>query len=367
MCLPVFGSAPDCCSVRLKFDYSIHYMRAFAIVNIVLGHLETCGFFLDGCGVAARCGNVFYAVFHSDSIYFFFISGYLFHYVSSNRFAIFDYYKTKLKNIILPFIIVSFVLFCANEVLYLSGLAHLDGVNLYESNEYTLSEIALFLLQGKISGAFWYIPFIAVIFFVSPVFLMMEKDSKEKFGIFILFSMLLPLYYARTNDSFSGYMYFLPVYLSGIGYAMNRDRIDILLGRYWCFGGLAAVFCGSTFLLVTGMHDTANVFVKEHSDALFYMQKMSVIGLVLPLFNMLSAYRIRLLDSIAKLSFSMYFLHVPILCQIKPFTNIIGSWISGSPLFASLLSGLVAVAAVYLICLLLKKALGKYSRIITGS
>lgn len=367
MCRPALNSAPDCCSDKVKFDYSIHYMRAFAIVNIVLGHLESCGFFLKDVDATASCGNVFYAVFHSDSIYFFFISGYLFHYVSSNHFAIFDYYKTKLKNIILPFIIVSFVLFCANEFLYLRGLAHLEGVSLYEDNEYTMSKMALFMLQGKISGPFWYVPFIAIMFFVSPVFLMMEKDSREKFGIFILFSMLLPLYYARTNDSFSGYMYFLPVYLAGIGYAMNRDRIDILLKKYLCLGGLAAAFCGCTYLLVIGMHDTASVFLKEHGDALFYMQKMSVIGLTLPLFNMLSVYRIRLLDSIATLSFSIYFLHVPIMCQIKPFTNIIGSWISGSPLFASLLSGFVAVAAVYLICLLLKQALGKYSRMITGS
>lgn len=367
MCLPALGSVSDCCFAKVKFDYSIHYMRAFAIVNIVLGHLETCGFFLDGYGIVNGCGKICYAIFHSDSIYFFFVSGYLFHYVSSNRFVIFDYYKTKIKNIILPFIIVSFVLFCVNEFLYLNGLTHLDGVNLYENREYTLSEIVLFLLQGKISGPFWYVPFIAIIFFVSPVFLMMEKDSREKFGIFILFSMLLPLYYARTNDSFSGYMYFLPVYLAGIGYALNRDRIDILLGRYWCAGGLAVVFCGSTFLLVAGVQDTASVFLKEHCDALFYIQKMSVIGLVIPLFNMLSAYRIGFLDSIAKLSFSMYFLHVPIMCQMKPFTNTIGSWVFSSPLFASLLSGLVAVAAVYLICLLLKKALGKYSRIIIGS
>ena len=87
--------------VEKTFLWSMHYFRAFAIINIVIVHLwripiETN----EEIGIQEIIREV---LFHNSTIYFIFISGFLFIYLK-NKFQLDKFYINKLRFIISPYL-----------------------------------------------------------------------------------------------------------------------------------------------------------------------------------------------------------------------------------------------------------------------
>jgi len=86
-------------SDKKPFLKHIHYFRAFAIINIVIVHTWHSP---SSFSAASSAVDIIRKVlFHSSTIYFVFISGFLFYYLSQ-KFDIAKYYKSKLFNISIP-------------------------------------------------------------------------------------------------------------------------------------------------------------------------------------------------------------------------------------------------------------------------
>ena len=344
----------------MYFDNSIHYFRAFAIINIVLGHF----YFPANVQTCYPCGRIFQGIFYCDSYYFFFISGYLLFYLQSvKNNSVFDFYKKKIQNLFLPFLIISlFSLFLADFIFCLTKY-QLNGIHM-PKGEYFFTKVILFLLEGNISGPFWYIPFVMLIFLVSPLFLIMFRDAQKKFTLLIIISLFLPFFYSRGE--LRGYPFFTPMFLAGMAYAKYKEVIfPVICRKFFMRTMIVLIICTTAVIEYALLTNLTFEFI--HIDSLFYLQKLFVICFSLPIFDKLANSRIGVLDSIAKLSFSIYFLHDFFLAQ----TNCVIVFFHGYPpllllavaLFLNLLMGIVT----YCVCFLLKQGFGKYSRSIIGS
>ena len=100
------------------YDLTFHYFRAFAIVSVMLTHMWV-GPVLAGSEDAARLqDSLRLCLFHSATIYFVFISGYLFDFVNRRKgpFSPLRFYKSKIVNVFCPYLVLSLLLLAAGWV-----------------------------------------------------------------------------------------------------------------------------------------------------------------------------------------------------------------------------------------------------------
>ena len=322
-----------------EFDWSMHYFRAVAIAVIVLMH------YLSMFGHNA----LVYGLFHSSSIFFLFISGYLCQYVearhpSSAR----EFYFKKLKNVISPFLIWSVLSGVVQHKAALS-LGFLKAV-----------------LLGSLQWHLWYIPFVSGLFVVSPWLCRLGDKHLIKVAALALLAFLAfpfrPVgFMLAWPDTLYLYSYFTVFYLTGFLYCRFRGRIDpVLKAGVWWFAALAAA--------VTGLIacQALTCFKMANYDLLMGLQKFALIAVLLVAVSRLRP-NIRLLDTLAKYSFALYFLHFDIFEQFGPIRSAIlaavplPAWLSDTLVFAVLSAGIILVAMA------LKSLFGRFSRPLLGA
>ena len=189
---------------KRPFLENIHLFRAFAIVNVMMVHLWS----MRGWDGGLAFANLLRAViFGNSTIYFIFISGFLFEYLS-HSFRIKTYYSKKIRYVFVPYALMS-LLFTLTKFLKLY----------MQSNEsISVSQImwSYFnsILLGTAADQFWYIPFIVVVFALSPFLLKIpQKFDKVMVGVVLI----LPLLGTRTGTEITvfQYLYFFPIYILG--------------------------------------------------------------------------------------------------------------------------------------------------------
>lgn len=148
---------------KKDFLYEINYFRGVAILLIVLGHMR--GYVVNNfnvhLSVNAIKNNYRYFVAYEEVLitgataFFVFISGFLFYHIFYQRgFNYKNFIKKKVQNIFIPYIIMVSLLFL---------LLLCNEINLHINSDFILHNLLM-------AGAFWYIPFIMVIFLFSPFF-----------------------------------------------------------------------------------------------------------------------------------------------------------------------------------------------------
>ena len=321
----------------------MHYFRAFAIINIMVVHIWH---FDHGSTNSLIISSLRESLFHSSTIYFVFISGFLFQYLSHN-FNTKKYYKAKIKNVITPYILFSSL--CLLRIVYAQN---------YESFSHTLFSI-FFLGQGQ--NQYWYIPFISIVFLISPLLLQLKGGI---FRTIFIASLFIPLLGTRTGTDISigQYLYFLPVYIVGMGFARNYQQCMAVIKKY--ITSILSVAVATTFALLVIEFYQINLFPKE---TLYYVQKgLLTVAAIHMLEKVQHKYSLTA-DLLAKYSFSLYFMHT--LVDITPFRSLFDDAVGTSWLLlpASVVYTLAIIALTLLICIAAKKILGKRSRMIIGT
>lgn len=334
-----------------SFDWSMHYFRAFAIINILLLH------------IIGEIGHARFAqaLFTTSTTYFLFISGYLCQYLDLKRpSAPLDYYRKKLQNVVLPYLICSAAT-CA--LIYLFGT---NRVEIVGPSKLTPQGLVKVFAYGEAQLQYWYIPFVIPLFLLSPLFLKMKDQWLLKltgiaFLLFVLFPQrpfAFPYEWPRT---FYLYAHFTFAYLAGFVYCRHRSAIDPVISKWW-YVFLAAGIIIALWRFWPGL------LKLRLTDGYFAInfQKVCFTIAIIPLLNAIRAKRIAILDKIADLSFTLYFIHmffVQDFINLKPFLSSIG--ISGFILESGLV--VLFLVAVVGLSIVLKCALGRYSRSIIGS
>ncbi len=228
------------------------------------------------------------------------------------------------------------------------------------------SLVVMNVLTGRTLWAYWYVPFVMLVFLLSPVFMpfigLNVKTQLWLTALLFIFSLLVHRPAMEINP-FHSLVYYLPYYLLGIVYSVYREPINAYLhGR--AIGLLLITVLVA--LMMYGLGQTDNMGKRDllqwNGVDLMVFQKLTLIPFMLAFTLWLQRYELPFLKIIADMSFAFYFLHQWVLYWMRE---------SGLLDFEHGIFGVFKIVIFVLICcyflsLLIKKILNKKSRYLIG-
>lgn len=316
--------------------------------------------------------EVITAVLANSSAMFAFIAGFFFHHVFCKNFNYTDFMIRKIKYVFLPYCFLSFLGY-VYFVLIKENPPYVD--QLLGHPVATLEDHiiigTMYLWTGRIIGPYWFIPFIMLLFLVSPIFIKLIS-LKPHTQILIFFILLcISMVVHRPVDFLSPVhlvIYFLPVYTAGIIFSKNRYIIMKSIED-------KSVILAVTVLVLTVAHihltgGTGYLMYKEDFFSFEGFDLLNIQKLFMSLFLISILHRFEdkkapVFNYLAKVSVAIYFLHPWALGAIDKLSILdYFYFLPGGLVF------LITVPLVVVICLLitvlLKMILEEKSRFLIG-
>lgn len=277
-----------------NFDWGMHYFRGFAIVCIILTHL-TASF-----GRVKLCN----AFLSGGTILFLFISGYLCQYLDMKKPTnAFEYYRKKIVNVISPYVVCSIFTVL---LVRLCGAARPSMFNPFNASWMDFVKMFAF---GRAQTTYWYIPFVSILFLVSP--LLLKTSNKQLVAISIISAIMAILFPCRgypfliSIPTFPNlFTYFTFSYVFGFIYARFRSNIDEMIKRLFPFFILVVLSVG-----LWRLHPGFCHLEMVHSDLASNVQKLSLVCIALIVFSLIKGKHVKILDDLATYSFTLFFIH----------------------------------------------------------
>jgi surface polysaccharide O-acyltransferase-like enzyme len=284
----------------------IHSFRALAILLVVAAHCIA----LFDWGHTGWQYQLILSAIPNCTVFFVFISGFLFQHLS-HKFEFGRYLKSRSQNVLLPFVIVSLPMIAAQAVNQ-SGVFDTRCVHHWPS---AAQNVAWSLLTGHhILVPFWFIPMIAIFYLLAPVLRWIDRDGRLYYLLPLLLAVTACVH--RPNDLdhiWHSCAYFLPVYLYGMWFSRNRERLLAWHDRWLpvlltAVAGLVWVEVGSQgagYVKSAAMFSTENGIVDIN-----VLQKLLLCGIMLVILRRLGEGLHSKLKPLADASFGIYFLHM---------------------------------------------------------
>ena len=347
-----------------RFQSDIHRLRGIAILLIVATHCAT--FFTWNQHPFALA--LVQDLFDNSTLIFMFISGYLFHH-NSRDFQYSRYLRTKLRNVIAPYLIaaapgIAYVLLFDVAKVHALGLDRHPGVE----------RVAYFLVYGgaHVNYALWFIPVISLYYLASPILLRLFKRPVGYLSLFVLVPLSVLMH--RPNYSYGHNValavYFLSVYVTGMLCSRYHDKVVAVLDRYAALVVAASVCIVAGHLLLSAHHGNYTVtqlaaldFHDGWIDWLF-LQKIALTFAAWAVLRRLAAYRLRVLDALASVSFTVYFLHLYVLFVIAALIHSARVEVGVAPFVALLALAILLPAAL---AITVRRLAPQWSRTLVGS
>jgi hypothetical protein len=325
----------------------INNLRAIAILFIVAGH----------CLDAFRWSqepliSLLEFIYKNGTLLFVFISGFLFQHLA-HRFGYRKYLLTKVKYIILPYLLVSIPAIVYFTILH-------NRCNLPESF-YTHSivlQIAEFYFTGSHVASFWFIPMISIFYVLSPLLVKLDADGRWYClcPLFMLVSLLVP----RGETILVNFVHFFSVYVLGMWFSRTREWLIPRVARHvWA---LLALYGASVVIFAVGGRFSGPF------SGLSYFSKLILCLSLLSLAYRYDKFLGKGGDFLASISFGIFFIHSYILQGIKH--SIGGSLMGVLPFDGSmqyhLLLFLIVVSLCSIVIVMERSIAGRYSRNLIG-
>lgn len=348
---PAFRKNGDSFDINGELDVFlgyIHFFRALAILFIVCGH--TIDTFSWNNESLERTLRIFVC---NGSVLFVFIAGYLFQHLSG-KFSALNYYRTKIKNVIVPYLIISvpaiiaFVLFFPRDNMW-------DGF--YDNSWW--QQVILFYLTGKHLAPLWFIPMIAIFYLVAP--LLIKADRNALVYILLPFMVVgVGVISMNRGLPLQNFIYFLPVYLLGMFCSHYRLKLNPLIKS------IVFLLVSAGLVLVFGVYE---LFYSDDTMGYEnYLQKLAMSLFFLGLFIRFNEHLTsKFVGRIADTSFGVFFIHSYFITAGRmAYQHIMGVPPAGN-IFIYLLMGFgTLLFCVYLITLA-QRIFGPRSRMLVGS
>lgn len=273
-----------------KFLVYINNFRGFSILLIVAVH---CTYLIANSLPVSY--TILESLLENSTMLFLFIGGFLFQYLI-NRYSYKSYLLKKFKYIIMPYLIMS-----VPAIVMITLRPGWQGDNWLVTPSFMEKplyvRVILFYLTGAHLSPFWYLPMIAIFYLLFPVFRFI--DSRPKLYWIIPVWLVVSLIVGRPpqNDNpFRAFVYFMPVYLSGMFTSHYFSRVMSVARKYWAV--LVLLFIVFTLLS----------FLNHHIS---YLQKMATTYLLLMFFyyKRPSVVFNNIFGVLATYSFGLYFIH----------------------------------------------------------
>ncbi len=333
---------------------NIHNFRTVAILGIVGAH-SLHNFDWGNDVILFRS---FDTLFNESSIWFFFIAGFLFQYLSK-KFNAKDYYITKIKNVITPYLILS-------VPALIGSLTFVDQeMPAGFEDKHIVMQIFLFLITGKHLAPFWFVPTISIIYVFAPLLI---KADRAKWPYYALPPLLL-MSAMLGRDGFldithlGGYfspvskvIYLFPIYFLGMFCSQFKDSVSrYVIAWHWPLLAVALAAFWAEVMLPDAPIEY--IFVFKAITALLLVYYLDIFGK-----DMLAR-----ISYVGTASFGIFFVHGYFLQIVKMGKN----YLTGTQFFPGhVLTLLIFIAAITAIsCLTLwiaQKIFGKNSRLVVG-
>ncbi len=350
---------------------SFNYFRAIVIIFIVVGHCLLLADFSN----ESIFGKMIYNFTKGGSFLFVFISGFLFHHIFYKNFDYRSFINKKFKKVFIPYAILSII-----PIVY---LVFIKDVSSNAMPNYFLptgdSWIAKYFIpfikyysSGRQVPAFWYIPFIMLVFLLSPLHIQfIKKSMKVQIIIMSLFMICSILLIHRTLLSagiyiFQSVFYYTGIYLLGIICSQKKNLIYTKLHGKELLLIFIAIILAFIQAYIGRTGNYYNSPFEYIGVDLMAIQKMFLCVFFVLWLHRFEKKKSILMDTIASTSFAIFFIHtflISLFFKIKSYFNF--SFPPDS-LIVYLLVSFAILSLSVILALLLKQIFPKHSKYIIG-
>jgi surface polysaccharide O-acyltransferase-like enzyme len=302
---------------NITYLQNIHYFRGVAIIFIVFSHCFDLkiSILYENTSIIAK---VIKNLLPGGTIFFVFISGYLFSHIYCKNFSYGKFMYDKFKNVLLPFLFVSSItpFFYLTQVLYGFVLNSYSLPSYIEKiTNYSFFETYILGHSGIIG--LWYVPFIMVLFSLSPIYLKFFLfNYRQQLGI-ILFFLFLSMILHRSQISelktiFQNLLYFTPVYLLGIIASSNHEILYSNLNRKEFYVFILLMIFATLLIQISNGTTEKLKHINSISFAnfdLMIVQKLLFCLFFIIFLQQYNEKKIGILSVLAENSFGIFFIH----------------------------------------------------------
>lgn len=308
------------------FLKSIANFRGIAIITIVAGHMYETG---SGGDVLS---SIIKNIITGGTSLFVFISGFMFYYVFYNRYNYKKFIINKLKNIGIPYFILSSIVITILYLLSKGYFAPVEALSpdeisilyahgvIFQPDDTTLSTILKYYLTGNSLPVYWYIPFAVLLFATAPLHMRFINSSSSNQKLTIILLSLVSIFIHRAvngQNPFQDLIYFTPTYLLGIYVSLHSNKVKNHLENKLTILFLCIIFIAFIQYLSGHQGNYHKPIFEYNGVDLQYIQKVFLI-LFLYVFFEKYYFESKTLDTISNTSFAIFFIHpwvIPILVK----------------------------------------------------
>lgn len=333
---------------KKSFVNYIHNFRGLAIIFVVAGHLL----------LEWPENSVVYkwlrVIWENGTVLFIFIAGYLFQHLSA-KFSYPDYFRKKLKNVILPYFLISIPII-VYRVIQNDFPGYVFDMYPDFSNWPVYKKVATFYLNGSHMQQLWFIPMIFCFYIIAPLLIYIDRHPKLYYSLFIFIAISILVEREPFSDIPRMFLHFISVYMFGMLLSRYKDKVIKLLQRYWI-----PLTAGTLLAVILNY-----IYFEEYGFKLSYIHKMLFCAFFIYWLWRLDKYIPKFFSVLADLSFGIFFLHYYILLIIKAiYEKLAGHAIPGNIVYWTLNFIVVMVLSVFAVQLV-KRLSGKSSRYFVG-
>lgn len=344
---------------------SIEYFRGIAIVLIVAGHCYSLSNWQFPSILERSLANIL----TGGTALFVFISGFLFHHVFYPRFQFRPFMAKKIRNVLAPYLFFS--LFGISYALIMQGPypEFFFGPG-DSSHDRFVRPALLYLLTGAELWAYWYIPFIMIIFALSPLFILYIKAGPGLRLCVFAVSLLLAMMVQRPVDNLlvpQSVLFYVPVYLAGIFISQNKEELQLYLEKRegLLFLGVVMLACIQALIYAGAGSMHAPLFVWNGLD-INIVQKILLSLLFMIFLHRFEQQCFPVLSSLAQASFAIFFIHCWIILALMPVLPPVYAAVHLHPLLALITSTVLVLALSYQVSCLIRHIFPRQSRLLIG-
>jgi peptidoglycan/LPS O-acetylase OafA/YrhL len=323
----------------------LHNFRGLAIAFIVATHCISAFDWSD----SPQLEGIVKRAMANGTVFFAFIAGYLFEHLAP-RYRPGAYLANKLKNVLLPYLLVS-----ALPIAAILWAGNRPGVAASVFELPLWAQALYFVTTGAHVAPFWFIPTIAVFYLVSPLLhrVFRHERSYAVLPLLVVLSILVPRGNLQPLQSF---VHFLSIWVLGMACCHFRLHVDVWLDRY--LGSL---------LVVVAVLMVLDLYLADGSHSAYsLLGKMMLSLLLLGVLGRLGSVANRWLALMGSLSFGIFFLHSYLITAAKfAVHQLLGDLPDGSLAGLVLAAMLASVASIGLV-LAIQRLLGARSRLFIG-
>ncbi|WOH37059.1 acyltransferase [Thalassotalea fonticola] len=349
------------------FHRHLHIFRALTIILIVAAHSWSTPIFYYTPDFSIEpklklLSSVTETLFHDGTIIFALISGLLFSLVLRGK-GWHRFYASKIKNVLFPYVIMTFI--------YTFIHWKVTFIGFYEIKPDTIMGYLTAGLANIPSGLagfhLWYIPVLLILFIVTPV---VSVIINKKSWLLLYLIVFAPFVASRVWPEFSwlSVIYFGGAYTLGVFIGANYEK-SLQFIRQRTITLVIIFIVTSLFLVFFYQIDFDKIGFVSILESVFYLQKLAMAGLLLSIVYRVEEHVPKWIDRIGDYSFSIYFIHPVLAITLVELLKSQG-YLSNEPFFVIVLGMLILLYCVgisMLISMMIKRLLGKYSRMIIGT